>query len=466
MGLKSNANYGAKSQLLSHCSRAFRTYDSLLDARNGVGAVRTQTVVVVDANVLLMSAPSELSTLDEYVNLVFRFVEQAMGTGWLTVLVYDEPAAMTTAKRAEQAKRDAAKKLVVCSEDIDPFPFQDDYSASDLEACTCILGVRDKRPCRSRLYDEISRRLLYRCKEKCDKWNASGKEENFTVVVFDGVDMRGCDRPAGESRDVRVQGTDDEVASLFARHVPIGEGDIKLQDVEDKVRQLVDGGKEAADGAALPASARLFRRTNLVVHSTVDTDSLMISCIAVSKRRMCAPRKTSLHSVLCMRSPPPRHEPGAQASYLTIDIAMLEACVLEHLFGRGAVVDPQVALHSMLALAASTALSGCDFVHASGARFDHFFHCVGEFARAEPHALKTFSRVLTASNASEVRDAASGLTRLCVHASMNVEQKGKRYAKQAKQIAEVDAQSVMKAVWTAAYWSQNEIPTTDAEFGF
>ena len=461
MGLKASGDAGAKAQLRQHCARAFRQYDSLLEARKGVGATREQTAVLIDMNVVMMSVPTSVQTLAAFVKIVWSFVEWAVGTGWLTVLVFDEPHVMTNAKRLEQARRDAMRtaNTVVCSEDIDPFPFTDDYSEQDLETSTSVLSIRDKRPSRSRMYDEVAKRIFAMVCEKAAKWNQSGKPEHRTVVILDGVDIRGCNRPYFASRNVEMIGNDDAIVNAFHRQTPIGEGDIKLQWLENRIRELaVVGG--------------VLHGTNLVMTSTIDTDSLMIASLAVSKRRL-NPFGASVHTVLCMRNPSSKASRGGSgsdddkpksASYLVVDVAMLEACILEHIYGKATTVSAEQALNTMLALAASAALSGCDFCSLEGSRFDHFFNSIHSFAKTEPLALESFSNILS-TDENTVKRTSFGLTRLCYNASYYMEQKGKRYERQAKSVSEVDDDTLRRALWTSAYWIGNEFKA-DEKFGF
>ena len=245
MGLKAAGDNGAKAQLKTHCAQAFRTYDSLLEARKKIGATREQTACLVDMNVVLMSVPSNVQTLAGFVKIVWGFVEWALGTGWMTILVFDEPASMTNAKRLEQARRDAARNAhtIPCSEDIDPFPFTDDYTREDLEGSEDVMAIRNKRSSRSRLYDEVSKQIFKMASEKAAKWNASGKPEHRTVLVMDGVDIRGCDRPAFERRAVNMISNDENVTELLRRTTAIGEGDLKLQALEDRIRALASPGQ-------------------------------------------------------------------------------------------------------------------------------------------------------------------------------------------------------------------------------
>lgn len=450
MGLKATGEAGAKAQLKSNCAKAFRVYESLLDARKGIGATRSQTAVLIDANVIMMSVPSSVNTLHGFVSVVWGFVEWAIGTGWLSILVFDEPSHMTNAKRLEQARRDAAKntKLVPCSEDVDPFPFTDDYTRSDLESSFNVHSIRDKRPSRSRMYDEVAKRIFEMASAKAAAWNESGKPENRTVLLLDGVDVRGCDRPAFQPRNVGMVCNDADILAAFERETPIGEGDLKLQALEDRIREL-----------AMPDN--ILAGTNLVMSSTIDTDSLMISALAVSKRRV-NPFGASVHSVLCMRTRAANSDESA--TYLVVDVAMLEALMLQHVYGRSKVVSAEQALNTMLAIASSAALSGCDFCSLPGARFDHFFNSLGDFAKTEPLALQGFSNLL--SNDSDVaKKACYGLIRVCYNASAYMETKGKRFEKQSRQVAEVDDDTLRRAAWTASYWCQNEF-RADEGFGF
>ena len=476
MGLKATGENGAKAQLKNHCTRAFRTYNSLLETRKEIGTTRSETVCLIDMNVVLMSVPSNIRTFESFVRIVWGFVEWALGTGWLTILVFDEPAAMTNAKRLEQARRDAARNAhsIPCSTDIDPFPFTDDYTLSDIDTLEGILAVRDKRASRSRFYDEVSKQIFEMASAKAAAWNASGKPENKTCILFDGVDIRGCERPAFAAREVVMCSNMPDIAEAFKREVAIGEGDLKLQALEDRIRTLAE-----PDG--------LLHGTKLVMASTIDTDSLMISALAVSKRRVSQTNQpgssSNVQSVLCMRSPAARRgqqggggggggdggdgggdQLRAYASYLVVDTVMLEACILEYIYGKAAVVDPKQALSTMLALSACAALSGCDFCSLSGARFDHFFNSLSDFARTEPLALKSFEHCLNADQ-EVAKKACKGLLRVCYNASVKMEEKGKRYIKQAKSVSEIDDDTLKRAIWTVAYWSGNE-HTADESFGF
>lgn len=456
MGLKATGDNGAKAQLRKHCKRAFRTYNTLLDTRKAIGATRQQTVVLLDMNVVLMSIPESVQTLHGCVRVVWSFVEWAIGTGGLTICVFDEPNAMTNAKKAEQARRDAAKETrkIVCSADLEPCPLTDDFTAADLEGLSNVLPVRDNRATRSRMYDEISKRIYAIASEKAAKWNATGKPEHRTCIIMDGVDARGCERPRHERREPAMIGNDEAIVQALRRDQAIGEGDIKLQQLDGRIRELaVEGG--------------VLHGTSLIMASTIDTDSLMISALSVSKRRV-TPYMSSVHTVLCMRTLATKAQkeenPHAAATYLVCDTAMLEGMIQQHIWGASAQPTAEQMLQAMLAMSAATALAGCDFVELWGARFDHFFNALSEFVKSEPNALQQF-QVALAPEPVVARQACNSLVRVCYAASKVMEEKGGRYKKQAESVWNCDDATLLRAVWTAAYWAENEFHA-DVEWGF
>lgn len=443
MGLKSGET-GAKAYLKQICAQAFRVYPSLYETRNGVGAKRTQTALLVDGNVLLMGLPESVATLAGCVRVIQNSIEAALGTAWLTVIVFDEPAAMTRAKKAEQARRDALRtaKAVICSADID-VPKTDDFTREELAKMPNVFPLRDHRPTRSRLYDEIIRQVYLAVTERVDKWNESENPEHRTALVFDGVDLRGCDRPAGEARRVVVTGSDAVVVEALKHEKAIGEGDLKVQILDERVRTLaVEGG--VCDG------------THLILTSTIDTDSLVIAMLGVARRRV-TPFQSSCHSLLCMRTPATKRQhdvdPKAKATYLCVDVAMLEGLVQAHMW-RSRVVEPSDALNAMRIFAAGVALCGCDFVELKGLRFDHLWASIPEYIANEPRSVAAFGNSVF-KLCTVVDEATRSLTRVCVNASLTMKDKP-RYKKQAQAVYDVDDATLRRAAWTATYWSLEE----------
>ena len=116
MGLKCSGKTGVKAQLQQRFPQAFRRFDNLCDARDASMASRAQTMACVDGNVVLMSVPQSCTTLDSYVAIVFSSLKQTVATVALTVVCFDEPEALTEAKRQEQERRDARPRHRYCSE--------------------------------------------------------------------------------------------------------------------------------------------------------------------------------------------------------------------------------------------------------------------------------------------------------------------------------------------------------------
>jgi len=477
MGLKSGDGGAKKWLQLKHADQ-FRRFPTLNEVRQGVeyanpngdGTMcipRSETVVLVDGNVLMMAVADRITSLDEYANVIFNYIRwDAIKTGALVVVVFDEPEHMTNAKRSEQAERDAQrkKKDIVCSEDVAPPPLPREFSRAQLEALADISSLAGDRRYKCRFYDEVIRRVYERLMALMAQWRANGHEPG--VVVLDGVEPRGCELPPGETRAPAMVGSDDEVAAALARDTHIGEGDIKLIAIENRLR-------------ALKSTNARFHNYTLCMTSTVDTDSFMTMLLDVSKRRV-SPYAGAMHSLFCMREPPTKRERDeqgatARASWLVCDTVLLEYKLQCHLWSEVGEKRPTHAqmLQAMLAFCAATAVCGCDFTGKSGqkgSRFDHFWESLPEFVAAEPQALARFGSTL-ADDAIVARQACDGLLRVCYAASRHMEDKPyggsskKTYKSQARELWDVPDTMLRRAVWAAAYWAQREFEA-DAEWGF
>ena len=105
MGL-SGGKTGAKALFLEQFGDAFRNLKELKDVRDLVGVTRSQTLAVLDGNVMMNAIPASVDTFRGYVALLSRQLEEACTAAAHVVVVFDEPEAMTTAKRQEQRRRD------------------------------------------------------------------------------------------------------------------------------------------------------------------------------------------------------------------------------------------------------------------------------------------------------------------------------------------------------------------------
>jgi hypothetical protein len=459
MGLKSGPN-GTKALLVEKYPSCFRRLPNLQTARDSIlgegGMVPNgkKCVLLVDANVLLMAVPDSCYTLKGYVSVVLGYVRDALRASRLVILTFDEPQAMTNAKKEEQARRDAARKprVVVSSADIAPAAvISPDFSTSDLETAETVFPFRDDRRCRSRFYDEVVRLVVSEVEVLMEKWRHNGHDSG--VLLLDGVDLRGAGRAPTEQRRPIMTGTNAAVAAKFAREESIGEGDIKLLMLEKRIRSLVAEDSE-------------FVTIEIVVTQTVDTDSLPIMLLDAAERRV-TPSSSSVHSLLAFRETSSKRNAGETtgSGFLCVDVVRLEACIQDSIW-NGHAVHPSAAqaLNAMRALSAGLALSGCDFVELKGARADHIMNSISDFARTEPVALSTFGSIGNADPAQTLK-ATAGLRRLCICASANMENLGGRYKKQTEAVRNVGDGELVRGVWTTAYWSGTE-HVADVRFGF
>ena len=481
MGLKGGSNdTGVKALLKTRVPRAFGRFEQLSQARDAVMrdgdeeaagdgreahpvdvtkdnlTKRQRTAVFLDGNVLMMTVPDAVGEVGAFADIIYNYVREAMRTGCLVVVAFDEPQHLTQAKREEQQRRDAARtaRTVACSNDMTPVPLGHEFTRAEVEALADVHVLKADRKCRVRLYDEVIRRVYERSQAVMTQWQANGHEPG--CLILDGVEIRGADRPVGAPREVGMVGTNIEILADFARKTPIGEGDIKLIALENTLRDLVS------------MNVR-YSHYRLAVTSTTDTDSFCTFLIDVAKRRVL-PYSGALHSLFCMREPPSKRDrecnQQAKASFLCCDVALLEASIQNHLWSLVRTPPkPEQALASMLAFCSAAALCGCDFTMdgLKGSRFDHFWESLPSFVSTEPQALLRFNSALDQQEAV-VQDACQGLYRVCVQASKHMEDKP-RYKKQAQSVHDVPDTMLRRAVWTAAYWGQNEHPATPA-FGF
>lgn len=478
MGLKSGET-GPKGVFKKFCTEdrgrasTFRRFTTLPDVARGVlhlqpdgqrrATERGEAAVLLDGNVLMMSVPEAVNTIDGFVDIIYGYVRGGgVATGRLVVVAFDEPDHLTVAKKEEQARRDAARRqhAVTCSFDVLPPVLGPHFTRAELDACGDISSLKTDRALKTRLYDEVIRRVFERLKETMAQFAQKGHDPGAFVV--DGADPRGCEIAPGERRAPALYATDDATAEALARERPIGEGDIKLIALENQIRALQVAGDED------------FLQYKLCLTSTTDTDTFMTMLLDTAKRRL-TPDGSTLHSLFCMREPPSKREReatdgAASATFLACDTTLLEDHLQEYLWSRAsggaAAASAPQKLQAMLALASSAALCGCDFTleGLKGARFDHFFESLPGFIASEPKALGCFGSAL-AREPVVARTACQGLLRVCYAASQHMDTK-QRYKKQAATVWDVSETLLRRAVWASAYWSQHEFVEEMQEWGF
>lgn len=460
MGLKPSAGPTPKAHLKEKFHNAFRTYDSLSEARDAVGGQRASTVVLVDGAVVCMAVPMQVVDFKSYAGVVWRSVRGAMSAGKIVIVTWDEPDSMTNAKRVEQARRDANKKkrkVVTCSEDFADVvaPPSADFTRDKLHSSNTIHAFKDHRPSKARFFDEIAIFLLNEANEAVSRWKKNGHDAG--ALLLDGVDLRGAECPAGERRLPQMAGTDEDLVRMFAREEHVGEGDLKLSQLEWRVRELVSAGKDRPVNADAPSeSLAAVEATSLIIHSTIDTDSLAIGVIDVAKRRV-APMNGSAHAIICMRERAAKDawaSGGGGASYTTVDITLLESQLQEHMWGISCNPSPAELLSSALSFVAGTSICGCDFVELRGANFPHVLEALPSFVKTETRARNLLVKALMPEDCDALA-AKCAIKTLC-HSIAERLAESPRHKRQAGLVREVEEAVLRKTTWLLGYWAGRE----------
>ena len=447
---------GAKAQFLEQFAGAFQNVGRLKGVREAVGAQRSQTLAVLDGNVMMNAMPAAVDSFRGYVSLLSHQLEEACQAAAHVVVVFDEPAAMTTAKRDEQLRRDATRqaRVPVCSGDLVATITNDNYTLADLQSNGCnVKLLMEFRKARPRLYDAVCVALLqhFRASMAGGAWS----------LTFDGVDARGAGRPFGAPREVGALSSDQAFwGPLLAREVRVGEGDLKLTDVTQRVH-------DAARVEGTPVHGVLL---NLVV--TIDTDSFAIELLQQSRRerRADAADRDEL-TVLCLKERA-RKRAGddfvTDAHYACCDMQIFHELVLGYFFGTKS-LDAKTRAQQPAALAllaVALALCGCDFVELKGMRFDKVLPVVRGIVREQAHRLQPLARLdALAAGSDGLRNAASTVDLLIDRYRDSLE----GAPRMQRSLASVtqgrcDAQ-VLRALWTCAYWHQHEFKEC-ARWGF
>jgi hypothetical protein len=452
MGLKS-AKYGVKSQLRERFPRAFREFPSLSDARDAARATRETTTVVVDGNVLLQSVGAGVTTLDGFVAVLHHGLRQTLATALLTVIVFDEPAHMTAAKREEQQRRDAARAstAILCSADISCTPADDAYTLDDIARVPDVHDLVHNRAARSRFIDSVAVGIHARLQQQIDGWKRSGFLGGF--VVFDGVDARGGDRPVGEPRVAGLLSSDPALAELLARDEPIGEGDLKIALIGRRIRELSRTPDNPLTGVALN------------IANTIDTDSIAIELIEECARGELP--VTPTNTLLCMRERAKKREfeEDTPATYLAVDVAMLQTLIQQKLWGLSSKPSAHLQRCAITLLVAGWAAAGCDFVTVKNARADVTFDAVGEIVRTQTNALEQMGHAWggVRENVHLLHAPLRMMMKACASRILDIPRIKKDNI---ENVLHPDDVTLGRLSWVAAYWNGHEIRGDLSDFGF
>ena len=439
MGL-SSGEFGEKSTYIKtfpNCTQKINSLDGIAET---LSSEKNQTCVIVDGNVMLMSSWSSVSTMDEYVSFVTWNIGMAFNAANHVVVVFDEPNNVTQAKRAEQAKRDASRKskVIVTSEDLPSLPKTDDFDTESLPEASRVREIftsGDCRQARSRITDEIAKRVLVGYGLKF-----SGDEERS--LSFDGVDPLGGSRNG--PRRPCVASTHPEVATILNREVPVGEGDLKITDVSDKIER-----HRHVHGSP-------FKDISLVIVSTIDTDSLQIELLAQAERDTRGVDDFSVFLALKERSGKRNdHGQTTQAYFMTFDIECLFRNLVLHLFETDfEKVDPILRRKAMSLVALGSALTKTDFSETKGVRFEEMLTVIRTVCSDSPYVLAAMNGVWEGGDSELKRVAAVAKTLL--DSTADLLQSVKIRHKHCASLRSPDDSSILRALWVVAYWNRVE----------
>jgi hypothetical protein len=449
MGLKSGPN-GAKAVLLEKFQQAFANADRLHNVRDLVGVRRSETLAILDGNVMMNAIPKEVDTFGGYVRVLSHQINDAIQAAAHVVVVFDEPNAITAAKADEQGRRDQLRqaRVPLCSADLVATIFDDDYHTNDLRTDGCnVKLLMEFRKARPRFYDAV-------CAELLRKFRAEMTGDGAWSLTFDGVDRRGGDRGIGLPRVAGILSSDDAFwQPLLERAKPIGEGDLKLTDVTQRVHDAARRGGTPVDGVLL----------NLV--TTIDTDSFVIELLQQDRRqRRASEDDRDELTILCLREPSRKRKGNdfvTAAHYTCCDMSKLHELIIDYFYGTQHLSEEVKAQQpaALALLATAFALCGCDFVELKGMRADLALDVVGEVARKHP---KTLCALANVDNVDRVQH---GIVEFFVE-KYAASLKGKPRMQKAHASASnwCDAQ-ILRALWTCAYWHQHEFRDC-AQWGF
>jgi len=445
MGLGGGPN-GAKAVFLNKFSGAFANVKRLDDVRQLVGAGRSNTLVVMDGNVMMNAIPSSVDTFHGYVRILSYQLNEAIQAAAHVVVVFDEPNSITPAKADEQRRRDQLRqaRVPLCSGDLVATIFDDDYHTNDLLADGCnVKLLMEFRKARPRFFDAV-------CAELLRKFRAEMTGDGAWSLTFDGVDRRGGDRGIHVPREAGILSSDDAFwQPLLTRAEPIGEGDLKLTDVTQRVHDAsrVDG--TPVHGVVL----------NLV--TTIDTDSFAIELLQQNQRvRRAEEADRDELTVLCLKERA-RKRAGddfvTDAHYTCCDMQAFHELVLDYFYGTQHLSDAMKARQpAALALfAAALALCGCDFVEVKGLRADLALPVVREIVRNHPKDLDYMRRLFETERNSKIQ-ALLAVQDFVVRYAASLEDVPRM--KKAKDNASNYCQAQLyRALWTCSYWHQKEL---------
>jgi hypothetical protein len=441
MGLTTGPN-GVKEFVKSTCPEAVHELNALKDFHERYHCNRHEIVVLLDGNVLVRQIPSEVVTFDEYSRVFCFFLEQALDASDCVAVVFDDY--VTRAKQEEQRKRDANSKKneIVCSADLDDLiPKNDEYNFQKL----CELNPHDlvgQRNARPRFFDAVCKRALIKL--------APRLQREHKRLLFDGIDPMGADRPICRKRAPGMVSNDSQLAERLKRprKKPVGEGDLKLTDLEAEFQYMRDTHEDFPD-----------LKLTLIV--TIDTDSIAIELMHQSSKLQQQREQPDLGapvvSVLCFRNKKSNRTPTDDDTpvgvYTCLDLedahaSLLARMTIPHGFER----------HAIALLCVLWAVQKSDFIFTPGSKkaMDRFLDvqtlCSNTKRARRTLALMRHSWEMEREADAAARAAARAALCKCVAAVLG---------------PDTPDMTLARAAWISIYWSGLQLPDDQLpEWGF
>jgi hypothetical protein len=433
---------------------------------------KTNAAVIVDGNVMVRASP-QLSYKD-FCKFMSDQVNNFSTSAKHVIVVFDEPEFLTVAKREEQAHRDAQRKKreIITSEDVLRLPQTDAYNEADIKDCPNVHALIENRPTRIRLMDMVFAGIMAEARRvKSQQLAMLGMA--MTSLTFDGIDPRGDARCHHEVRVPGIMSTEPKMQEMLHREKPIGEGDLKLVAVE----QAIERHRWEEDSPV--ASVRM------VLHHTIDTDSLIINLIAEAERDSRGVK--DLISVLCLKEPG-RKRKGEDhftpAHYQVVDMQSFYKATMLLFFKEDSPQVRKLGREAVALLAMSMAAVGCDFTgknQIKGLRANEMFCTLAKVIHENPTILPSMRgawsgdieqtrktrKVLQTVLNSYGRTMGTGTIPVPLMLSSEGYQGSvsKVRQKYALDIQSASEDGLLRAAWVSAYWHQCEFKEL-GQFGF
>jgi len=241
---------------------------------------------------------------------------------------------------------------------------------------------------------------------------------------------------------------------MFQRDTAIGEGDLKLSVIEQRVKDLVLDDQLECD---------------LHITCTIDTDSIAISLMDAA-RRNCEPIPAPhVAGCLCMRERATKRDleddDQARASYFTVDYEFLLELLQKKMWGVSKAPSALDQRKATALLCAGWTLCGCDFVGLPGMNAELVLNCMPSYIKTAPELLD-----LMDSAWSGDREATLGVTaairRLVLMCASNYADAPRARKATVEKMRNYDYSVLQRSAWVVSYWNHEEFVGSLVDFGF